>query len=54
MRKGQAMVEYALILLLVSIVSLTILSSLGQSIKQIFTKVNNAMNVTNVQNGDCK
>ena len=37
---GQAMVEYALILALVSVAAVTILSTLGGSLSSIFSKVN--------------
>ena len=37
---GQAMVEYALILALVSVAAVTILSTLGGSISSIFDKIN--------------
>jgi pilus assembly protein Flp/PilA len=37
---GQAMIEYALILALVSVAAVTILSTLGVSVSSIFNKVN--------------
>ena len=37
---GQAMVEYALILALVSVAAVTILTTLGGSLSSIFSKVN--------------
>jgi pilus assembly protein Flp/PilA len=37
---GQAMVEYALILFLVSIVSIAVLSTLGKSVSSIFSEIN--------------
>ena len=37
---GQTMVEYALILALVSVAAVTILSTLGGSVSSIFNKVN--------------
>jgi pilus assembly protein Flp/PilA len=37
---GQAMIEYALILALVSVAAVTILSSLGVSVSSIFDKIN--------------
>jgi pilus assembly protein Flp/PilA len=37
---GQAMVEYALILALVSVAAITILSTLGGSVSSIFSKIN--------------
>jgi pilus assembly protein Flp/PilA len=39
--QGQAMVEYALILFLVSIVSIAILSTLGKTVSTIFSDINN-------------
>ena len=38
--EGQTMVEYALILALVSVAAVTILSTLGTSVSSIFNKVN--------------
>ena len=38
--EGQAMVEYALILFLVSVVSITILTTLGHSVSSIYSRVN--------------
>jgi pilus assembly protein Flp/PilA len=37
---GQAMVEYALILFLVSVVSIAVLTTLGKSVSSVFSKVN--------------
>ena len=37
---GQAMVEYALILALVSVAAVAILSTLGTSVSSIFSKIN--------------
>ena len=37
---GQAMVEYALILFLVSVVSIAVLTLLGQSVSSVFSKIN--------------
>jgi Flp pilus assembly pilin Flp len=37
---GQAMVEYALILFLVSVASIAILTTLGGSVSTLFSKVN--------------
>ena len=37
---GQAMIEYALILALVSVAAVTILSSLGVSVSSIFNRIN--------------
>jgi pilus assembly protein Flp/PilA len=38
--EGQAMVEYALILFLVSVVSIAVLTTLGQSVSSVFSKIN--------------
>ena len=40
---GQAMVEYALILALVSVAAVGILSTLGTSLSSIFNKVNTSL-----------
>ena len=37
---GQAMVEYALILFLVSVVSIAVLTLLGKSVSSVFSSVN--------------
>jgi pilus assembly protein Flp/PilA len=37
---GQAMVEYALILFLVSVVSIAVLTTLGKSVSSVFSNVN--------------
>jgi pilus assembly protein Flp/PilA len=39
--EGQAMVEYALILALVSVAAVAILSTLGHSVSSIFNEINN-------------
>jgi pilus assembly protein Flp/PilA len=38
--EGQAMIEYALILALVSVAAVTILSTLGVSVSSIFSQIN--------------
>ena len=38
--EGQAMVEYALILALVSVAAVTILTTLGGSVSKIFSSIN--------------
>lgn len=43
MRKGQALVEYALILILISVVSITALMQLGKGITKTFNAINSAM-----------
>jgi pilus assembly protein Flp/PilA len=42
---GQAMIEYALILALVSVAAVTILSTLGVSVSSIFNKINTDLGV---------
>jgi len=41
--EGQAMVEYALLLSLIAVVSIGILTALGQNVSTIFSNVNNAL-----------
>lgn len=41
--KGQGLVEYALIIVLISLVCITILTTLGSSITSVFSKVNSGM-----------
>ncbi|MFN8635836.1 MAG: Flp family type IVb pilin [Chloroflexota bacterium] len=41
--KGQGLVEYALIIVLISLVCITILNTLGSSIVSVFSKVNSGM-----------
>ena len=38
--EGQALVEYALLLALIAVVSIGILTALGQNVSTIFSKVN--------------
>lgn len=42
-RKGQTLVEYALILAFISIVAISVLSSLGQQIRGTYTKISSAL-----------
>ncbi len=39
-RQGQTLVEYALILLFISIVAISVLLSLGKTVGAVFSKVN--------------
>ena len=41
-QEGQALVEYALILALIAVVSIAILQSLGLNVKRVFTSVNSS------------
>ena len=41
--EGQAMVEYALILSMVSVGAMAILSTLGGNVSSIFSKINNQL-----------
>lgn len=41
--KGQGLVEYALILVLIAIVVITIMTSLGQKTCEVFSTVNSAL-----------
>jgi pilus assembly protein Flp/PilA len=41
--EGQALVEYALLLSLIAVVSIGILTALGSSVSSIFSQVNSAL-----------
>ena len=41
--EGQALVEYALLLALIAVASITILGALGSNVSSIFSKVNNQL-----------
>lgn len=41
--EGQGLVEYALIIVLISIVSITILATLGGSVSSVFTTANSRL-----------
>lgn len=42
-RKGQTLVEYALILAFISVIAISVLISLGQQIKSVFTTVSSQL-----------
>lgn len=44
--EGQGMVEYALILGLIAIVAIVALTSVGDRVKELFSKADNALNVS--------
>ena len=47
-QEGQALVEYALILALIAVVSIAILQTLGLNVKRVFTSVDSSLSsVTN-------
>ena len=41
--KGQGLVEYALIIVLISIVAITIMTTLGGSITSVFSRANSSL-----------
>ncbi len=41
--EGQGMVEYALILVLVSVVAIALLTTMGGKIKSVFTSINDGL-----------
>ena len=41
--KGQGLVEYALIIVLISVVAVTILTTLGGSISSVFSRANSSL-----------
>ncbi len=43
-RKGQGLVEYALILVLIAIVVIVILTFLGQQVNSTFSKIGSSLN----------
>jgi len=42
-KKGQTLVEYALILAFISVVAISVLISLGQAIKGTYTKISSSL-----------
>ncbi|MDI3341943.1 MAG: Flp family type IVb pilin [Sphaerobacter sp.] len=42
--EGQGLVEYALILVLISVVAIAVMATLGGKIRDVFTKVSETMN----------
>jgi pilus assembly protein Flp/PilA len=42
-QEGQALVEYALILALIAVVSIAILKTLGLNVQRVFTSVNSSL-----------
>ena len=44
-RKGQTLVEYALILALISVVAISVLIRLGSTVKAVFTTINSQLAV---------
>jgi pilus assembly protein Flp/PilA len=42
-RKGQTLVEYALILAFISVVAISVLISLGQAVRGTYTKISSAL-----------
>lgn len=42
-QEGQALVEYALILALIAVVSIAILQTLGLNVQRVFTSVNSSL-----------
>jgi pilus assembly protein Flp/PilA len=45
--EGQALVEYALILALIAVVSILILQALGLNVSRVFNSVNSQLSVVN-------
>lgn len=43
LRKGQTLVEYALILAFISVVAISVLSSLGKQIRGTYTSINSEL-----------
>ena len=46
-QEGQALVEYALILALIAVVSILILQALGLNVSRVFNSVNSQLSVVN-------
>jgi len=45
--KGATMVEYAIMVALIAIVSITVITGLGQEVNKTFTKVNSSLATAN-------
>ena len=46
-RRGQTLVEYALLLAFISVVAISVLINLGNTIKAVFSKVNSQLAAAN-------
>ena len=46
-RRGQTLVEYALILAFISVVAISVLINLGNTVKAVFSKVNSQLAAAN-------
>ena len=48
-KKGQTLVEYALILAFISVVAISVLITLGTQITAVFTTISNQLNYATIQ-----
>jgi Flp pilus assembly pilin Flp len=48
-KKGQTLVEYALILAFISVVAISVLITLGSQIKAVFTTISSQLNAAGTQ-----
>ena len=46
-KKGQTLVEYALILAFISVVAIVVLQALGSKVTQVFSTINSKLDVAN-------